>query len=1105
MSFYEKNWIKQYKITPRELDVLACLLEHTQTKKVASVLNITPRAVDTHIFNIQRKLEKNSRVAIVDFIKDSSQIKELKLHSHHLIRKYKFKEILQHLKKTIRWENISCQIICQDKEVERKLQIQLKELGTSSTKDNQILINADHNKDYYVVFFEVLQKLIKHPLIEEAISYFSEKHEHNTIKQLIRYKEQNKLKQGFIVPVIIIGLIFGFFYHKKYKVLKYPHTVLSELKIPHESVLLKRPHLMSSLTKRLKDNNDIAVMAIAGVVGVGGVGKTTLARMWGKKYQNQYPKTGVFEINAETKKSVAKSFEEISILLAQSAQEKEELLVIERMTNAEQRKKAILVFVQKKLKAIKKWLLIFDNVENLAMIKEYLPQNKSVWGSGCILITTRNSHIQYADFINTQNILSIDTLNNQEALDLFSHICFQKDSKKLSKKEYDKAMDFLKHVPAFPLDISIAARYITNYKVSYEEYLKKIHQNDSTFHESQSHLIKATSYYTHTRYNIIKLALDQVVQKDSRYLDLLVLMSYVDSQAIPQKLLQYCRPDIDIESFLHEMKKHSLITIDKDSNIISAISLHRSTQDMCRLYLLKNLPIKAFNRSLQNVENALVEYVYIIRNSYHHIRLHNIVIHLKKIVKHQETKYLYSSIKALCACALYEMGYDKKAMIVLHKYLQYPHKNNKLLTLALSTINAYDLRHGKFSLAESNAKKLLLIYQQSKQVKAYNHALVSLGFLNMLMEKYDKADKIFQNLIKRIPEKDEIDENILVAMGYQIRLNLDRGFYSKASETFQKGLSKINSDTLRAWYLGQASHLYKKEGNYEKSYKMLNYSINTYQTHQIKAKALGWFFSSLGSLYQITGQYKKANDIFIKASEIYESDNDLENINYLFLQGQKSKLYVKQGLYSEALEVLKSLKEKYQKLYGQQSFRTNWINYNLGLLYIDLGKYSEAKQLLEDNLKYYQKVLPKTHPKIGNTFTALGKICLKMHEIDKAFSLLTQGLKILENHYGKDHLQTAESYRLLGELHIQKNTLEKAELFLQKSLSILKKYNHPDMSLTFENLAKLSLIKNKQNKTKWYKKQNYNYLKKALKIERYNFPKESQHIARIQESISALT
>ena len=61
--------------TAREIDIIACMLNKRSTKKIASMLCISPRTVETHIHNIMIKIGINSKDRIVDFIEKSGKLR----------------------------------------------------------------------------------------------------------------------------------------------------------------------------------------------------------------------------------------------------------------------------------------------------------------------------------------------------------------------------------------------------------------------------------------------------------------------------------------------------------------------------------------------------------------------------------------------------------------------------------------------------------------------------------------------------------------------------------------------------------------------------------------------------------------------------------------------------------------------------------------------------------------------------------------------------------------------------------------------------------------------------------------------------------------------
>lgn len=59
------------KITPREIEVISCIINVRGAKKIATILSISLRTVERHIHNIMLKSRCNSQEGIKDFVEKS--------------------------------------------------------------------------------------------------------------------------------------------------------------------------------------------------------------------------------------------------------------------------------------------------------------------------------------------------------------------------------------------------------------------------------------------------------------------------------------------------------------------------------------------------------------------------------------------------------------------------------------------------------------------------------------------------------------------------------------------------------------------------------------------------------------------------------------------------------------------------------------------------------------------------------------------------------------------------------------------------------------------------------------------------------------------------
>ena len=66
--------------TPREIDVIACIINVRGVKKIGDILGISHRTVESYIKTILRKISSNSQEAIKDFVEKSSELVLLKQH-----------------------------------------------------------------------------------------------------------------------------------------------------------------------------------------------------------------------------------------------------------------------------------------------------------------------------------------------------------------------------------------------------------------------------------------------------------------------------------------------------------------------------------------------------------------------------------------------------------------------------------------------------------------------------------------------------------------------------------------------------------------------------------------------------------------------------------------------------------------------------------------------------------------------------------------------------------------------------------------------------------------------------------------------------------------
>ncbi|MBW8309380.1 MAG: hypothetical protein K0M45_07095 [Candidatus Paracaedibacteraceae bacterium] len=359
-------------------------------------------------------------------------------------------------------------------------------------------------------------------------------------------------------------------------------SIYSDLPLPQQSMLLERPELIKDINEAFQGAQEIKTVAL---VGIGGSGKTTLARQYALSQTLRI----VWEINAETKESVIHSFEKLAYALSQTEEERKILREIHQIQNFQEKEEKIILFVKNKLKNHSPWLLIFDNVECFSDLKQAFPSHSLSWGKGYVIVTTRDSNIQNNTHIT--HAISIGELKSTEKLTLFEKIMTAGNPSHFTTDQQGQAEDLLTHIPSFPLDISIATNYLKATHQPFESYINKLSNYNKDFLEAEENTLRDSLDSPNTRYSIISASLKKIIDKHPDFSELLLFVSLLDSQDIPRSVLNKYKNEAIVDNLIYHLKKYSLIITSpgqKEENL----SIHRSTQRLSLAYFTKMLNLE---------------------------------------------------------------------------------------------------------------------------------------------------------------------------------------------------------------------------------------------------------------------------------------------------------------------------------------------------------------------------------------------------------------------------------------------------------------------------------------------------------------------------------
>ncbi len=244
--------------------------------------------------------------------------------------------------------------------------------------------------------------------------------------------------------------------------------------------------------------------------GLGGIGKTQTALEYAYRYANDY--SAVFWIEAQTAESIASSFLAIANLL-------------NLPETQEQGQSCVVAAVIRWLNIHDRWLLVLDNVEDIALLKSFLPAARG----GSLLFTSRRQA-----FGGIAHVLDLGPMTLEEGtrfllrraglLDLKEPVaCLAPESEVVARK-------IVSDMAGLPLALDRAGSYIATMRCSLSDYLQSYQSSQQDFFDERdlcsAHPLSVTRTFA--------LTFEQLEQNNLQAAELLTVCAFLSSEAIPE-------------------------------------------------------------------------------------------------------------------------------------------------------------------------------------------------------------------------------------------------------------------------------------------------------------------------------------------------------------------------------------------------------------------------------------------------------------------------------------------------------------------------------------------------------------------------------------------
>ncbi|PRQ24817.1 putative TIR domain, P-loop containing nucleoside triphosphate hydrolase [Rosa chinensis] len=314
-----------------------------------------------------------------------------------------------------------------------------------------------------------------------------------------------------------------------------------------------------------QEANDVRFI---GIWGMGGIGKTTIAKLVFQKISHHFELakflTNVREVSARHGTLVDLQKQLLSPMLKESITE-----VYDEMQGT---------LFTKNCLSNKKVLLVLDDVDQVNQL-EKLAKREDWFGAGSrVIITTRDERLLVEHGI--ELIYKVEGLNDEEALELFSQNAFQKDQYDEGLLELSKS--FVNYARGLPLALKVLGRSL--YKRGRDEWI--------------SALGKLKKSPGREIFTSLKISYDRLDETDK---DIFLDVAFFHKGKDKEELLEILDKTYDFSSLLgiNVLIEKSLLTISKSlyNNSRTNVEMHDLIQEMAWEIVRQESPDEPGRRS----------------------------------------------------------------------------------------------------------------------------------------------------------------------------------------------------------------------------------------------------------------------------------------------------------------------------------------------------------------------------------------------------------------------------------------------------------------------------------------------------------------------------
>jgi tetratricopeptide (TPR) repeat protein/DNA-binding XRE family transcriptional regulator len=774
-----------------------------------------------------------------------------------------------------------------------------------------------------------------------------------------------------------------------------------------------RETLLEMLHRALTSGEQVALVQTQAISGLGGIGKTQLALAYAYRCRQHYH--DILWALAESHETLTTSY----MTLAQH-------LRLDLRAEYEQQK--VVEAVKRWLREHKGWLLILDNIEDLGLVRAFVPTPRQ----GALLLTTRREETSPV-----ARALALDVLPEEEGI-LFllrrsGQLAMEATLAAATPHQRAAAQAIVEALGGLPLALDQAGAYLAETRCSLTDYLVLFQQERQALLHRRG---TVPSEHPESVTTTFSLAFAQVQQQSEAASDLLKLCAYLAPEALPLDLLSQgastlgpvlapvAAQGLAFNAALETLQTYSLVRRNAEQ---STLSLHRLVQAVQQEALSEEEQRGFAERAVHLVSAAFPT-----PDAVNWERCQQLMPHVLVCAEHIERWDFASS----------------EAASLLHQAGRYLHRR-------AAYVQGLPLLQRALALRE--------------QILGPDHpdvaqTLDALALLSQSQGQYTEALPLFQrSLAIREQTLGQDHPDVAVALNNLAHLYRYQGRYVEAQPLAEQALA-INEQALGpthpevATSLNTLALLHRAQGHYTEALPLYQRALAIREQvlgpdHPDLAVSLG----NLALFYRSLGRSAEALPLIQQTLAINERVLGPNHTDVALTLNNLALFYYDQKRYEEAVPLIQRALAIYEQALGPDHPDVAWSLNNLANFYRLLGRSVEALPLIQRALAIREQALGPDHPSVAISLHILAQLYYDQGQYKDALPLFKRARTIREQALGPDHPDVAQSLNALAELYEVQEQYEQALPLYQRALTILKQAipNHPDTTTAHERLAAL--------------------------------------------------